>query len=71
MLCREEFAGGQVLVHGRDNGAVGGRCWGRLNLSDQVWRILITGFRQMHLVANPFGGALFAILRLNIVRRTD
>ena len=60
----------QGAVNARSDFAVGGRRCGRLDVGDQVRRVVFTGFCQMHLVAHPAGGVLPAKMGIRVERRT-
>ena len=50
---------------------VGDRSRGRFDMGDQVGTVFLTGFRQMNLKSHPADGVLFAVMRIEIIRRTD
>src|SRR2546426_2726570 len=47
---------------------IGRRGWGCLDVHNQMWCRWITGFREMHLIADPLHGALRAVPGLGIIR---
>jgi hypothetical protein len=53
------------------SGIIGNRSGGRFDRCDQMRTPFFTGFRQMDLLAHPGGRALFAVMRLDILRRAD
>lgn len=50
---------------------VGDRGRGRFDMGDQMRAVLLTSFRQMHLKPYPTGGALLAVVRIQIVGRAN
>ena len=47
--------------------------WSRgcFDMGNQVWTVVLTGFRQMHLKTHPTGRALLAVVGVQIIRRAD
>lgn len=53
------------------SGIIRNRGGGRVDRRDQMRAAFFTGFRQMDLLAHPGGRALFAVMRLDIIGRSD
>ena len=68
MLLGQEFFLLEPFVDDGGSRIVGDGGRGRLDMGDQVWAVLLTGFRQVNLKAYPTGGALLAVMRVEIIR---
>jgi len=71
MLTGQPLPGVQVGMDGLDGFTIRLRCQGSLYMGDEVGRIVVTRFRQMHLVANPVGVAFLTAAGIGVVGRSQ
>ena len=67
MLTRQQILGRQISLDRRGQIAIGGRGGCGSDVCDQVGCVIITGFGQMGLVADPTGVALGFVARLDVI----
>lgn len=71
LLARCHLAGGQVGLNGGEHGKIRGRGRYDRHIGDEVGRIIVTGFGNMHLVARPLRLALFAVVGIRVIGGAD
>ena len=71
MLLGQQFFLLESFMNAGGSRIIGDGSGGRFDMGDQVRAVFLTGFRQMHLKSDPAGGALLAVMRIEIIRRTD
>src|SRR5215469_10255263 len=59
----------QMRMNPRDDPFIAERRRSGLDMSHQVWSILITGLSQMHLIPRPEDGSFLRIAGVEVVRR--
>ena len=67
----EQLAGGQVGLNRGQPIAVGRGGRGSLDSGDQVHRVLVARFGEMHFLNDPDHAALLGVARFGIIGRTD
>ena len=71
MLLGQQFLLLEPFMNAGRSRIVGDRSGGRFDMGDQVRAVFLTGFRQMNLKSHPTGGALLAVVSIEIIGRTD
>ena len=68
VLCWWYAFGTQRLIDGGEHRDIGHRCIGRLDMRNHVHLLVLTGFRQVHFIADPVQVAFRAVAHLRIIR---
>jgi len=71
MLAGQKVVLLESLVNWFDHDLIGSRSRGHCNVGNEMRRLLIADFGQMHFLSHPCCTALFAVASLWVVGRTE